>query len=416
LPLDVGILRSQRVSPRANVHRYYESAKLKLRIGTDKARCDGGVAASVAGLVSLGLQITEGIVKYVDGFKSHDSDLAWVKDQTEAVRASLTMIEPILLLIPVQSVGPATPSPLPSLPSNLPSTGSIPLQSVPAATSGFSAAVSANLELFKKALTKADKVYGKLAVGGSGTRGKLADFTYPFHRPQVQELAKHLHEANSCLQLVLASLNLDSSLSSTKELRQLHSQSVDHGAELRRIHSTLSATQTPISDMHIQLPLVQDGISETNRLVVSQSQALQYEFQAGTLSERQEISQTQSYLDAPLEERFADLATLLRTLQQSDERPQSPLVLASRASSKPETLKMLCDSVRAPEGLTATLPETQQFDYPLRSPQSGVTRVKICACPSLRKGATARFGSFSYRPNTSSTNSTTQAAHTRALQ
>ncbi|KAF4476158.1 hypothetical protein CGGC5_v015384 [Colletotrichum fructicola Nara gc5] len=47
-----------------------------------------GLAASVAGLLSLGLQVTEGIVKYVDAFDCRQEDLAWAKLRNDSLRTN----------------------------------------------------------------------------------------------------------------------------------------------------------------------------------------------------------------------------------------------------------------------------------------------------------------------------------------
>ncbi|KAF6800965.1 hypothetical protein CSOJ01_12099 [Colletotrichum sojae] len=52
-----------------------------------------GLAASVAGLVSLGLQIAGGIVKYVDASKGRREELELVRRQNEALIAALRAFE-----------------------------------------------------------------------------------------------------------------------------------------------------------------------------------------------------------------------------------------------------------------------------------------------------------------------------------
>ncbi|KAK8061164.1 hypothetical protein PG997_015385 [Apiospora hydei] len=52
-----------------------------------------GLAASVAGLISLGLQVTGGIASYLDALESRHEELASVKRQNDALTASLDLIK-----------------------------------------------------------------------------------------------------------------------------------------------------------------------------------------------------------------------------------------------------------------------------------------------------------------------------------
>ena len=52
-----------------------------------------GLAASVAGLLSLGLQITGGIATYLDALESRQDELASIKRQNDALSAALDTIK-----------------------------------------------------------------------------------------------------------------------------------------------------------------------------------------------------------------------------------------------------------------------------------------------------------------------------------
>ncbi|KAK8015428.1 hypothetical protein PG990_008724 [Apiospora arundinis] len=52
-----------------------------------------GLTASVAGLVSLGLQVTGGIATCLDAIENRQDELASIKHQNDALAASLGMIK-----------------------------------------------------------------------------------------------------------------------------------------------------------------------------------------------------------------------------------------------------------------------------------------------------------------------------------
>ncbi|KAK1453006.1 hypothetical protein CCUS01_02023 [Colletotrichum cuscutae] len=62
-----------------------------------------GLAASVAGLLSLGLQITGGIVKYMDAFECRDEELRNVKKHNDNLGVTLLAMKTVLAGLQGQS-------------------------------------------------------------------------------------------------------------------------------------------------------------------------------------------------------------------------------------------------------------------------------------------------------------------------
>lgn len=140
------------------------------------------LAASVAGLLSLGLQITGGIVKYLDAFKGREEELAYAKQQNDALTATLLAIETALSNIQAQH---------------------------PIITS----AVSQNIQSCKNELNAVEALRVDLADYDRSSlmvrlENKKKKFTYPFHRSKTQQLAQRLQQANGVLQLTLTGLGL----------------------------------------------------------------------------------------------------------------------------------------------------------------------------------------------------------------
>ncbi|RYP68436.1 hypothetical protein DL771_006700 [Monosporascus sp. 5C6A] len=143
---------------------------------------NSGLAASVAGLLSLGLQITGGIVKYLDAFESRREELAYVRQQNDALTSTLLAIE----------------------------TASSSFQGQ---RPEFTAAVTQTIQSCKKELSAVEVLRVELADGDTTTwtmrlENKKKKLTYAFHRSKVQQLGQRLQQANKVLQLTLTGLGL----------------------------------------------------------------------------------------------------------------------------------------------------------------------------------------------------------------
>lgn len=136
-----------------------------------------GLVASVAGLVSLGLQVTGGILKYLDAFDSRQEELAYVRQQNDALRSTLLAID--------------------SASSNF-----------QPQRSEFAAAVAQTIVSCKKELSAVEALHVDLADGDRSTwtmrlDNKKKKLTYAFHRSKIQQLAQRLQQANETLKLTL---------------------------------------------------------------------------------------------------------------------------------------------------------------------------------------------------------------------
>ncbi|KAK8015481.1 hypothetical protein PG991_008369 [Apiospora marii] len=139
-----------------------------------------GLAASVAGLVSLGLQITGGIVTYVNALEGRQDDLASVKRQNEAFAATLNIVR--------------------------------------AASSRFQGhqhdqTIKLNLLSCETEIHALEDLLAKLANCDTATwrqqlKNKTRKFTYVFHQSKVQQMLQRLQHANEGLQLVVTALGL----------------------------------------------------------------------------------------------------------------------------------------------------------------------------------------------------------------
>ncbi|KXX81100.1 hypothetical protein MMYC01_204118 [Madurella mycetomatis] len=143
------------------------------------------VIGLAAGLVSLGIQVSSGITKYLDALDCRGQDIASVRQQNKALEKSLAFISATL-----------------AQPSNQPEhDGSAVLREC---------LESCNMEL--KAL---NSLVADLADSGestAGMRGRIKNqrkkLLYPFNRPKLEQLDRRLCRANQTLQLPLQTLSV----------------------------------------------------------------------------------------------------------------------------------------------------------------------------------------------------------------
>lgn len=140
------------------------------------------LAVSVAGLVSLGLQITGGIFKYLDAFEGRQEELAYIRQQNNPLTATLSAIGTVSSRFQGQHLV-------------------------------FTTAVTQNIQSCEKELNAVEVLRTELADCDSNTwkmrlENKKKMMTYAFHQSKAQQLARRLQQANKLLQLTLTGLGL----------------------------------------------------------------------------------------------------------------------------------------------------------------------------------------------------------------
>lgn len=141
-----------------------------------------GLAASVAGLLSLGLQITSGITKYLDALDRREDDLAHVRNLNKALITTLSTLEIVVSGLPNQG---------------LTFTSGV-VQDIQRCKLGLG-----DLEKLRIELTDSDQRNWTTRL-----RNKKKKFTYKFRETKMQQLAERLQQSNQLLQLTLSGLQL----------------------------------------------------------------------------------------------------------------------------------------------------------------------------------------------------------------
>ncbi|KAK8045486.1 hypothetical protein PG993_005510 [Apiospora rasikravindrae] len=140
------------------------------------------LAASAAGLISLGLQVTGGIAKYLDAVKCRDEELSAARQQNALLRDTLATIE--------NATGRLN---------------RVPLEVI--------AVTKRNFESFRDSLTALESFVAQLAscnviTWRSRLKDKTAKLRYAFDRPKLEQLCVRVRQAHCSLQLAIDGLGL----------------------------------------------------------------------------------------------------------------------------------------------------------------------------------------------------------------
>ncbi|TDZ23986.1 hypothetical protein Cob_v003355 [Colletotrichum orbiculare MAFF 240422] len=185
-----------------------------------------GLAASVAGLVSLGLQITGGIVKYVDAFKGRKEELDFVRRQNDALAANLRSFQ-----------------------GWAPSPGRSP---------DIDAAVAHNIQLLESELMGVKALHDKLADNaGQSWAAKFENTkkrsTYPFNQAKVHELGQRLEKAMDVLLLAMNIMGLRTLRQQADTMIPMDATLSNFSSQTALIRSDMTAMTTPIAAINDQL-------------------------------------------------------------------------------------------------------------------------------------------------------------------
>lgn len=142
------------------------------------------VASLAAGVVSLGIQVSQGITAYIDALQCRDEDIASVRRRNESLRKTLRVVE--------------------TSRSHLEGDHQVA-----------TAAIRAYLDSCNRELSALDNLVVHLTTCDDITTGlidkvknKSKRLLYPFSRPKLEQLEARLRNANMALQLALQILGL----------------------------------------------------------------------------------------------------------------------------------------------------------------------------------------------------------------
>ncbi|KXH29764.1 hypothetical protein CSIM01_05530 [Colletotrichum simmondsii] len=272
-----------------------------------------GLAASVAGLLSLGLQITGGIVKYMDAFEGRDEELRNVRKQNDNLGVTLHAMKTVLASLQGQSPAVA-------------------------------AAVDQNIRSCEEDLRALEALCIELSDHAGSTwttrlENKKKKVTFAFHRPKLRDLELQLQKAHGALQLIQSILGLETSNRNTALLSAIESSSRDQASEMLLIRSEVAALTTPVAAINDKLPGLQSVMTQTGQLVGAHSGAIESEIHESSQRVRYDIQHSHNSI-------LEHLKTIDHKVQLLGEENSSLRALALKVASKPAVLKSLCDDMQ----------------------------------------------------------------------
>ncbi|ROW11627.1 hypothetical protein VMCG_01293 [Cytospora schulzeri] len=188
-----------------------------------------GLAASVAGLVSLGLQVAGGIGSYIDGVKARKEELAAVSTRVRHMHGSIEVLR----------------------------------NAIPDLSASNQAASSAATSVMKTCEEElgalADVLQGLLDFPAlehglkDSIREQKKKLTYPFHRPSLNNLERRLDSTNNVLQTAIQALELTVMSCIDKTVSVVDSKVNNNKRDMLVLLSESKATNTSISGMKASL-------------------------------------------------------------------------------------------------------------------------------------------------------------------
>ncbi|KAK7973826.1 hypothetical protein PG989_015674 [Apiospora arundinis] len=193
------------------------------------------LAASVAGLTSLGIQVTGGISTYLDALKCRDEELETIRRQNGVLRSIIASIE-------------TTSFAIQSLPL---SAAAAAAQSIKSCTEDLD-----ELEIFVAQLSGSDLSTWRLRL-----KDKSRRLHYALDRPKISQLHTRIGQSKATLQLVVAELELAISRLNMESLSLVDSSLRDNATDLLLVRSEVAATHGPVMEIREPLPGLQAKIA-----------------------------------------------------------------------------------------------------------------------------------------------------------
>lgn len=293
------------------------------------------LAASVAGLVSLGIQVTSGIQQYLDAIDCRDEELSFARRQNDVLASAIDIIEGSTAKL--EHVSP-----------------------------GAAAVAIQNLALCRDSLDSLEIFVAKLAGSNVSTwrsrlKTKAARMHYVFDRPKVQQLSTRVSQTGSLLQLAVDGLKLST-------VAIIHESVANIEARVPGLGSGIKQVQEQINEHHRvstqQMTDNTNGLSDQIASGRDMSQLL-FHIQHGYLERIQDrVTSMEDSLHKFILENHADnglpdnkvsCTTIANQLVSNDQGLQVPLsrTIACLAA-KPAAFRELCEILLSHDSFEAT--------------------------------------------------------------
>ncbi|KAM0814100.1 putative Fungal N-terminal domain-containing protein [Seiridium cardinale] len=352
------------------------------------------VAASVAGLVSLGLQVSSGIIQYLDAIKCRAEELDVARRYVQSIKSTLEVIN--------------------GFPSRLQAQHQQSL-----------AAISACLKPCEDELSALETLIAKLSNSGNAdpdlidrVRERTKKLAYSFNRTKLSQLEEKLNRTVKALQLAVQSLGIEISATATDSLRTIETTTARSATELLTVKTGVAAIDNGVSVIGRELPVVRSVVQSIVPELGLRTDSLSIQLRQGNEVLRDDISRTGgsinmtmtmvqnelSGIQQTLKTQQQQNAELMRILQRQpnflalfgtqDQHNMTPTTLLGRAISKPSNLRALCDGFESRQGVVP-LRSTDQERPRIQRGTAGAdtseilpfrtTRCAICGFRTQRK-------------------------------
>ncbi|KAK7979928.1 microtubule associated protein- variant [Apiospora arundinis] len=278
------------------------------------------LAASVAGLVSLGLEVTRGISSYLDAIECRSGELSWARQQNDVLANTIDVIERSTKRL--EHVSPDA-----------------------------AAVATRSLDLCKDSLNTLESFVAQLADSNVRTwrsrlKDKAAKLRYAFDRPKVQQLSARVSQTSSTLQLAVDGLGL-SAIAAT------HDAVVDIEGRVPRLESGIRLIQNQL-DSHYEASIhqmVDNTMKVSDQIAYSQDLSkTSFHSQQGHLMDIQDrMANIEAYMQV--------LALESRTLEDYRTSSKHMPRTVARLASKPAAFKELCEMLPSNDTLEAAIHE-----------------------------------------------------------
>ncbi|KAK9779110.1 hypothetical protein AB5N19_06527 [Seiridium cardinale] len=188
-----------------------------------------GLIASAAGIMSLGLQVYEGVASYIEGVKDRKPDLSAISRQANIL----------------QDIVNALQLAAPQIDAILKINGSPLLSSLKTVEGELWA-----LKLFLGSLQDVSSEPPNIASRLKEQKRKL---TYPFHRPTLEQLQRRLESANHALQTSLQVVNLMTTPIIKTTISDIHANVNNSQSTLTDLKSSMGSMETSLASMALSL-------------------------------------------------------------------------------------------------------------------------------------------------------------------
>ncbi|KAK8112464.1 hypothetical protein PG984_012990 [Apiospora sp. TS-2023a] len=306
------------------------------------------VAGLAAGVVSLGIQVTGGLLSYLDAIRSREEDLALAKQYVGSIQAAINHIN--------------------SSPSRT------------QASQTASASIKASMDACKVQLKALEDLVNRLssAPGSNATlRSKLRDsskkLAYAFHRPDIKELEEKLSRADSTLQGAMQALGLlvtavrADTRHAKASLQSVNSEMLIVQSETKLANTYLREVTTTTlpaiaEDVAKRGPLIVDKVSGLELRLAEQTQMISDGFTKNTQTSAEHSLGVMQKLD-----RLEALFQRSLDMNLDDALSQGANVISARLMSKPSALQEIADVT---ESTTTTAHHKKPFQTSVLSTKS----------------------------------------------